>query len=730
MKLLGVLCASTLATVLGQVSQDPAAQADPLAESRDLAARRYGRVERELAARGLEDLSAEQRARRAEVLAALVAYRTCADFGIDLDHPGARVPLFVDKEGRRCAMAELLHSTGRDDLVSYVAAHDNLAWIVDLADNTELLAWLDQHGLSLEEAARIQGPAMPAAPPPPSYFGASDTVAPEQGSSGAAARSGAVSGGRGAVPFSASSTQSPPGPERPTIDALTEAFDAESWWMWWEYNKVEFLRPNRLLQEPVSDAGVTTTSRAAFVRSLMFPVVRRALEDGDPQVRSAAALTLGRIGGLDAVEPLLALLGDPNLQVRESSVLGLGTTGAHRAQEALLSIAREARLPGSIHSLGRSLQPLAVVALGIGRQLGFEAGVDDAVAEIVRERSLAEREELGIAAMMYCALVPTETLRQLALQLAWDGSEPVTVRCRAVESLRSATDDKTLSALQHLLSSARLEVRRSAALALGEYRHALVVPALQTAYDLEKDHLTRAFLLISLGRQGGAAARDHLLTELAEGPKALRPWTALSLGLAARGSWDSEVARRLRESVGSEKNSEARAAYWLASGLAGDEGALDAVAEALSTEASPRNRMYAAQALALIGGEAVRTTLIDRIPHESSELTRSALALSLGILGAPSDSSEIAQVFTSTSEPILQGQVASAMAFHGSSEAVSRLGSWCGTSALAGVTRAAALDGLGMLVGSSEPLRLGELSRSANFPLFAPWTVSMFGTTL
>ena len=42
----------------------------------------------------------------------------------------------------------------------------------------------------------------------------------------------------------------------------------------------------------------------------------------------------------------------------------------------------------------------------------------------------------------------------------------------------------------------------------------------------------------------------------------------------------------------------------------------------------------------------------------------------------------------------------------------------------------AALDGLGMLASASEPLRLGEISRSANFALFAPWTVSMLATTL
>ncbi len=742
MKQLGFVCVSALATFLAWNTQWPENEADPLAEARRRAAERYERVEQELASRAPGGLSPDQRAARAKLLEVLDAYRRRADFGIDREHPGARVPLFVDGEGRRCAMAELLHATGRDDLVEAVEAQDNLAWIVDLADSAPLCEWLDQNGLSLEEAARIQGPAMPNEP-------SDSNDVPSSGSSGAG-NPGPMDAVSGGARFAGPSTAGAAGPvtvgggtarggpttpstsPRGQLDSqtLTPSADTEAWWLWWEYNKIEFLRPNRPRLERADDSGTTITSRAALVRSVMFPVVRRALEDGDPQVRGAAALTLGRIGGADAVDPLLALLDDANVQVRENAVLGLGATGARRAQDALLSLARDAKLPGSARSLGRSLQPLALVALGIGRQLGFDGSVDDAVAEKARNRSLAEREQLGIAAMMYHALAPTEVLRQLALELADDGSEPVTVRCRAIESLRSATDAKTLSALQHLLSGPRIEVRRSAALALGEYRHPLVVPALQTAYDLEKDQLTRAFLLVSLGRQSGAAARSRLVAELAQGPKALRPWTALGLGLLARRSGDEEIAQLLRASVGNEKNSEARAAYWLASGLAGDRGSLEALAEALMSDAAPRNRMYAAQALAMIGGEGARSALLDRLAHERADLTRSALALSLGVLGRPADSAAIAQVFSTTSEPILQGQVASAMAFLGSSEAVVRLGSWCGTADLARATRAAAFDGLGMVVGSGDPLRLGELSRSANFPLFAPWTVSMFATTL
>src|SRR6185503_15757338 len=72
----------------------------------------------------------------------------------------ARIPKFVDSDGRRCAMAELLHATGRDDLVASVRDTNNEAWVVDLAAEEPFLEWLASHGLALDEAARIQGPAI------------------------------------------------------------------------------------------------------------------------------------------------------------------------------------------------------------------------------------------------------------------------------------------------------------------------------------------------------------------------------------------------------------------------------------------------------------------------------------------------------------------------------------------------------------------------------------------
>src|SRR5262245_26648200 len=95
-----------LASALFVAAQAPQDESQSLEAQRQCAQERYARVEAELSARDLAGLTPAQREARANLLAALDAYRTRADFGINRDFPGARVPLFVDGDGRRCAMAE------------------------------------------------------------------------------------------------------------------------------------------------------------------------------------------------------------------------------------------------------------------------------------------------------------------------------------------------------------------------------------------------------------------------------------------------------------------------------------------------------------------------------------------------------------------------------------------------------------------------------------------------
>jgi hypothetical protein len=113
------------------------------------------RVEVELRAVSCAALSPAQRAWRGRLLDELHRYWTRGRFPRNT-FVDRRSPVFVDRDGTRCAVAELIAASGRDDLVARVAAGRNTAYVAELASDPELARWLDEHGFTAAEAARIQ----------------------------------------------------------------------------------------------------------------------------------------------------------------------------------------------------------------------------------------------------------------------------------------------------------------------------------------------------------------------------------------------------------------------------------------------------------------------------------------------------------------------------------------------------------------------------------------------
>jgi len=96
-----------------------------------------------------------QRLARKLLLGELAAYRANGRFPKNR-HFVEPTPYFVDAEGTRCAVAHLLDASGESELVQRIAHQRNHARVAELADEARLVAWLDEAGLSLEEAALIQ----------------------------------------------------------------------------------------------------------------------------------------------------------------------------------------------------------------------------------------------------------------------------------------------------------------------------------------------------------------------------------------------------------------------------------------------------------------------------------------------------------------------------------------------------------------------------------------------
>jgi hypothetical protein len=113
------------------------------------------RVEAHLRAHIPPEFSREQRAARLRQMDRLAEYRRRGDFPRNPGVPG-RVPVFRDHRGVLCAVGHLLAVDGHHDLVDRVARERNLARIPELADEVELLEWLERNGLTVDEATWIQ----------------------------------------------------------------------------------------------------------------------------------------------------------------------------------------------------------------------------------------------------------------------------------------------------------------------------------------------------------------------------------------------------------------------------------------------------------------------------------------------------------------------------------------------------------------------------------------------
>jgi hypothetical protein len=116
----------------------------------------FDSVDRELRARDVSRLSAEQRAMRTKLISWLRDYRNAGTFPENDRFTDRAMPFFRDSRGTLCAMAYLVDRSGRTDIVDQIAKTRNNAFVRELTGNPALVAWLDASGLSVDEAARIQ----------------------------------------------------------------------------------------------------------------------------------------------------------------------------------------------------------------------------------------------------------------------------------------------------------------------------------------------------------------------------------------------------------------------------------------------------------------------------------------------------------------------------------------------------------------------------------------------
>jgi hypothetical protein len=127
-------------------------------------------------------LRADLARHRSEQIERLAAYADARQFPHNYGRPTA-THIFRDGAGRLCAVANLVHGDGRDDLVEATVRTQNDLAVADVHDGP-MLEWIETSGLTQEELVRIQLPAPPLvherprqerfAKPPPEIARAAD----------------------------------------------------------------------------------------------------------------------------------------------------------------------------------------------------------------------------------------------------------------------------------------------------------------------------------------------------------------------------------------------------------------------------------------------------------------------------------------------------------------------------------------------------------------------------
>ncbi len=435
----------------------------------------------------------------------------------------------------------------------------------------------------------------------------------------------------------------------------------ERWELWWAFNREDFLWSSgrRAADVPV-ESGDPQLTMDQKVRGQLLPVLEKALQDRDVDLRDTAAFVLGKTGLPEIAIPLLKDAADDRVEsVVEAVVLGLGTLAHEDGIPVLIEILEGRRTNARTRAY-------AGLALGfIGGDTAYDALKAGVGFTKKRSEPLAVRNmDVDSARVLAMGLTRTaEARRHLIHQCATAGNRRDNLKMLLPLALQRSGDPDAAPAVVPLLSDNNVHVRRSAAIALGRlatYENAEIVQRLQFAYLKDADNSVKNFAAISLGRIGGQEAVDFLMKHFDKTPSITRAFAALALGIAG----DDRAASVLREAFAESSEQSFRGACAIALGILGDDASGDTLLKALQKEKNdtfrgnlaialglleydeaaetlvavvrrerdPKIRGEAAEALALIGGDTILDTLVKVLNEDDSDYMTSSLAVALGRL--------------------------------------------------------------------------------------------------
>ena len=295
---------------------------------------------------------------------------------------------------------------------------------------------------------------------------------------------------------------------------------------------------------------------AADTRMYDTTLFRTTLDHPDPFVRRQAALAAGRSGDAQAVDPLVAALGDSAPAVQAAAAFALGLLKSPRAVAPLLALARAVPAARQGPTQAEAVTAIAKTggddaAAAVGELLG-----SGTTAGVVQRAALLEAWRLGarapIAVLMVQARNPDSLTRRNAIYalsrlrtargvatLVEALTDPdASVRVVALRGLsRVLTDSAQLSPrevvsrIEPLLGDGDRHVRVNALRALATF-HDSTLAALALPLAVDPDLNVAVQAETTLGVLGGARAVAALQAGLASATFALRRQAAIALAQA------------------------------------------------------------------------------------------------------------------------------------------------------------------------------------------------------
>ncbi len=461
----------------------------------------------------------------------------------------------------------------------------------------------------------------------------------------------------------------------------------DHWDVWWKFNKDPYLNLRSRVRAAAPQSGAAAfltgigrkVEETAWngpsshdVEEVIVPALRTALQSDDTEILDSAIIALGRISSGElaaaAAADVRSALGSHRTTVRQSAILALGILEHRGSMPVLWEVMNDTAKGRDLLGSSGPVQGVerAFAALALGLVCGPEMALQ--LRRIV-ERCEAEDVEVTAGAVLSLGLIP---------EAASD----------SVPFLAERLEDETLE--RRIRAQIPISLAR-----LGEPAAAAVPGLFRLACDRGTDGAVRASCVIALGRL--ASARDEeVVTGLRkvvqkDSDAQLRHFALIALGQIAAGALSEErrdkegadaIVRLLSAEIAAPGHGMDLPWAVLAAGIAGNayaQGAAEVsalVAELMGlfkSTGNPEDAGAMAIALGLLGAPEAGAPLLERFLESNDAALKGHCAVALGLVGHRAAAGALEQALFEHHDARLRVDAATGLGLMGNVEASTRL---------------------------------------------------------